>query len=124
MIFTCGVRFMRAKSAGVRGRLSGSLRAAASISACVMGRMGLAILCEVLIVLVPRGVSRGDQPGAIVSFGMDNGQKHAIRHSDQNKTILAVVLAVIDLLDGERIAKDLPRRFEIDAMLGVIFGGL
>jgi hypothetical protein len=40
MIFTCGVRFMRAKSAGVSGRLSGSLAAAASISPYVIIRRG------------------------------------------------------------------------------------
>ena len=55
---------------------------------------------------------------------MDNGQKYALRHSDEDKTILAVVFSIIDPLDGKRIAEDLPRGFEIDAMLGVIFGCL
>ena len=51
MIFARGVRFMRLKSAAVRGRASGSGMAAFSTASTVIG---LGILFEVLVLLTLR----------------------------------------------------------------------
>src|SRR4051812_15202244 len=122
IIFTCGVRFMRAKSAGVSGRLSGSLAAAASICCCVIGRMALGVLCEVVILLTLCCASRRDQSDTAIPLRVDNGQHNTFGHPDQDETVFAIIFAVVEPFDGKRITKNGASRFELDAVLSVVFG--
>src|ERR1043165_4769689 len=124
MIFTCGVRFMRAKSAGVSGRLSGSRAAAASISSCVIGRIGLGVLCEVVILLTFGCAPRRDQAQAAIPFGIANKQDNTFGHPDKNDAVLTIVLALVETLDGKRVGKSPAGPFEVDAVLGVVLGVL
>src|SRR5215471_6921475 len=49
-------------------------------------------------------------------------QKSAVDHTQNAVTVLAVVLAVIQPLDGERIVEDPDCGFKADAVLGEIIG--
>src|SRR5580658_7422900 len=106
MILICGVRRMRCISARLSGRASGSRRAAASICFCVIGRTGLIVLCEILILLTFRCASRRDQTDASPAFGVSDTKHKLLDAPDQDETILAAILTVIEALDGEGVAKN------------------
>src|SRR5512143_1985691 len=125
MIFTCGVRFMRPRSATDSGRLSRSALAAASTCFGVIGRSGrLVVFGEVVILLSLGCLARRDDPDAAVPFGIADGEQRAFRNANQNETVLAVVLAVVQPLDGEWVLEHQACHFETHAMLGVVLGGL
>jgi hypothetical protein len=65
-----------------------------------------------------------DDPDAVVSFGVNDRQQHAFSGTDQDEAVLAIVLAVIEPLDGERAFENLDGRLKAYAVFGVIFGGL
>src|ERR1700730_3789558 len=50
-------------------------------------------------------------------------EKSAVDHTQNAVTVLAVVLPVIQPLDGEHIVEDPDCRLKADAVLGVIVGG-
>src|SRR5271166_3701380 len=52
MIFACGVRFIRLRSVAVSGWASRSARAARSMASAVIGRGGLGVLPEVVVLLI------------------------------------------------------------------------
>src|SRR5271166_441346 len=52
MIFACGVRFIRLRSVAVSGWASRSARAARSMALAVIGRGGLGVLPEVVVLLM------------------------------------------------------------------------
>src|SRR6266852_4628698 len=91
MTFTCGVRFIRPRSAEDRGRLSRSVLATASICFCVMGRKGcLVVFNEVVILLMLGCLSRRDDPDATLPLSVDDRKHRAVRGADQDEAVLVI----------------------------------
>src|ERR1700740_442652 len=125
MTLTCGVRFIRTRSAGESGRLSGSLLAAASTSSGVIERRGRSVIFDEVVILLMLGcAARRDDPEMTASLGVDDDEHHAFCGASQDVTVFAIVSAVIQPLDGEGIFEGLCRRLETHAVLGVVRGGL
>jgi hypothetical protein len=117
MIFACGVRFIRSRSLYVSGSASGSASAAFSIASALIGRRGLAVLPEVVVLLMLGCPPRRNNANALVAFGIRYKQHNvAFRHADDDKALLAIVLAIIEALDGERILEYRHRQLEAHAM--------
>src|SRR5271154_3720440 len=103
MTFACGVRFIRLRSAGVSGWASGSARAAASTA---WGVMGLRVLLEVVVLLILRCPSGRNNANAFVAFGIGYKQHDiSFGHADNDNPFFAVVLTIIEALDGKRVVK-------------------
>ncbi len=120
MIFTCGVRFMRLRSAGLNGRASGSARAAARTCRGVIGRKDLDCLPEVVVLLMFCRLPCRDKADAVATFCMDYEENRAFNHADQNETLLTIVFTVIQPFDAKGIFKDLGRDLEADAVPGLV----
>jgi hypothetical protein len=124
MVFTCGVRFMRRRSAGDSGRLSRSELAAASICCCVIGRRRRVVFDEIVILLMPCCPARRYDPDAAIPFGVNDRQHRALRDADQDETVLAIILAIVGPLDDKRILEPFGWRLEADAVLSIVLGRL
>src|SRR5271157_1948678 len=102
---------MRVKSAGVSGFASGSASAAARRSSAVIAssrlQSWLAVLLMVLPLLKRFRPSRRDQANALVSHCVNDDQEALTRHTDEDKSVLAVFFAIIDKLDCERVIEDI-----------------
>src|SRR2546423_15701582 len=96
MTFTCGVRFIRPRSAGDRGRLSRSVLAAASICLRVMGRKGcLVVFDEVVILLMLCCLSRRDNPHSTLPLSVDDRKHRSVRGAEQDEAVLVIGHPVI-----------------------------
>src|SRR5713226_3842325 len=120
---------MRARSASVSGRASGSRRAAASTSASFIGANGgttttssvpsgltrtsvpsgrsLLTIVDVLLMFV--GSTRRDDPDIVVSFGVDHVQYLALRQTEKNTALFAVILPIVNPLDV-KLVRECERR--------------
>jgi hypothetical protein len=65
-----------------------------------------------------------DDPDCIASHGIGNEQQTAFHHSKRDETLLALVLVIINPIEGKRVFKNVPCGLERDAMLDVILCGL
>src|SRR5438105_10764074 len=115
---------MRAKSSRLTGCASGSARAAASISSGPIGRMGLGVPLEVVVLLMPRCVSGRDQPNARFAFCVSHEQDLTANPADSEESLLAVIRAIIEAFKAEGVFKHLPGRIEADAVFDVVIFGL
>jgi hypothetical protein len=66
----------------------------------------------------------GDDANGAIAQRVDNTKDAAIDHAGDHIAVFAVVLAVIEALDGKRIAESSARRFEGYAMVGIVLRGL
>jgi hypothetical protein len=55
---------------------------------------------------------------------MGDIQQAALHHADDDKPVFAVRLTIIEPFNGKRVFECIPSRFKIDAVGGVILGGL
>src|ERR1039457_6706317 len=100
MIFACGVRFIRLRSASVSGCASRSARAARSIASKDIGLGGLGVLPEIVVLLTLCRPPGGNNANALVAFGVGYVQdKLTLRHANDDQTLLAIVFTVIEALD-------------------------
>src|SRR5215472_8853987 len=104
MIFARGVRFIRFMSSSVRGRLSGSLTAAACFSASVIASrrlqscfaaVFLAVLFMILASLVSFCLACGDNPHLIPPQRVGDDQEAPLHHAKKNQARFAVIFTVI-----------------------------
>src|SRR6266852_2601494 len=116
MIFVCGVRFMRFKSAGLNGCASGSASAAHSMALLVMARIPLRRLFEVSLLLKFRRPPGRDDSDGVVSLRVGNVENEAIDHAYDYESLLFVILPVVKKLNGKRVAEDTFCQSETDAM--------
>src|SRR5580704_9829822 len=99
---------MQARSVEESGKLSGSLAAAASTCFGVIARIRrLFIFDEIVILFMPRSASRRDNSEPAVSLGVNNRNDSLLRGTDQDETLFAVVLAIIQPFDTKGIPEDL-----------------
>jgi hypothetical protein len=68
--------------------------------------------------------SRGDDPNCIASHRVCNEQQTALDHAKRGETLLALVLAIVNPIEGEWVFEYVSRGLERDAMLGVVRCGL
>ena len=73
---------------------------------------------------MPRSASRRDNSEPAVSLGVNNRNDGLLRGTDQDETLFAIVLAIIQPFDTKGIPEDLYCRFEADAVFGIVLGGL
>src|ERR1700675_872516 len=123
MTFACGVRLIRLRWPAVSGCASLSARAAASMAATVMG---LGVLLEVVVVLlILRRPSGRNNANVLLALGIGNKQQNfALGHADHHKPLFAVLMAVIEKLDGKRVFKYGLRQIEAYAMSAKVGLGL
>src|SRR5271165_7191351 len=104
MIFACGVRFIRLRSVSLSGCASRSARAACSTASALIARIRLAVLPEVLVLLMLRRSPGRNQADAILAFRISHIQQYPpFRHSKGDETGLAIVLPIINKLNGKRV---------------------
>src|SRR5271157_2255413 len=95
MIFACGVRFIRLRSAAVSGCASRSARAARSIASAVIGRGGLGVLPEVVVLLMLGCSPSGNHANAVLAFRIGYKQHNVtFCHADDDRTLLAIILTI------------------------------
>src|SRR5271165_549917 len=117
MIFACGVRFIRLRSAAVSGWASRSARAAHSTASAVIARGGLGVLPEVIVLLILRRSPGRNNANALLAFGIGYKQHNlTLRHANDDKPFLAIVFTIIEALDGKRVFEHRLRQVEADAM--------
>jgi hypothetical protein len=54
---------------------------------------------------MPRCSPSGDDPDAITSLGVNDGQHLTAGHAEHDRPFLAVGFALLDRLDGERVTE-------------------
>jgi len=114
MIFARGVRFIRAKSASVRGCASGSASAAFSTSSLDIGR---SIFFEILILLTFSRSPRRNDSNSIVTLCVSYRQQGMpLRHPNDDEAVLAVVCSIVQTFDGKHIVKYRFRQFKAHSM--------
>src|SRR5579872_777438 len=122
MIFACGVRFMRLRSLEVSGCASLSARAAASMA---LGVMRLSVFLEVVVLLILGCPSSGDNADAFLAFGIGYKQQNvSLGHTNHDKTLFAIVRAVVEALDRKRVAERRLCQIEAHAMCANVSCGL
>src|SRR4051812_24702595 len=134
MTFARGVRFIRFMSASVRGRLSGSLKAATCFSAsviasrrvqsCLAAAVFLAVFFIVFAPLVRLCFTCGDNTHFIASQRVGDNEQAALHNAEEDEPLLAVIFADVDKVDGKRIIEGIARLLEADAVLGEIGSSL
>lgn len=70
------------------------------------------------------GPSSRDDPVSLLSKHIDNDEHPGLGHSDEDKAIFAISLAVIEEFDRQRVAENVASLFKRDAMLPLICGRL
>src|SRR5277367_437935 len=103
IIFACGVRFIRFKSARVSGRASGSASAARSTAAGVMGRNPLRVFLEIAFLLMSGGTPGRYNSDNFFPFGIHHGENAALNHAYDHKTFLTIAMFVVKNFYGERV---------------------
>jgi hypothetical protein len=73
---------------------------------------------------MPRSASRRDNSEPAVSLGINNCNNGLFRGSDQDETLFAIVLAIIQAFDTKGILEDLYSRFEAYAVFDIVLGSL
>src|SRR5271157_84479 len=126
MIFACGVRFIRLRSASLSGCASRSARAARSISSAVIGRRRLAVLPEIVVLLILCRSPSRNNANAILAFGVGyEKQDLTFRYADDDKSLLAVVFTIVLALNRKRVFEHRLRQFEAHSVglpVGLGFG--
>src|SRR5262249_28721760 len=100
------MRFMRLKSSGVSGLASGSASAADITSASVIvrsGSRGLPVLLEIVVLLIFGCLSGANNAHAFRALCKGHENQRPLDHANQGKTVLAIVLPIVDLTDPERV---------------------
>src|SRR5262249_51048686 len=121
------MRFMRLKSSGVSGFASGSASAAAITSASVIvrnGSRGLPVFLEVVVLLMFGCSSGADNAHPLPALSVGHKYQGAFDHADQDETLFAIVLAVVDLANAAGIGKYQAGALKRDAMPAKIPRGL
>src|SRR5436305_4305152 len=127
-----------ASSSGRRGWASGSDNAAASTSSSVIastraqsvsprggGSPGFTVMRVVPLLFMSRGPPGGDDAaGVVAAGGRDDEQDVVDCHADDPRPFLAVLEAVVDLLEPVRIFDGSNGVSEIDAVSSAILDGL
>lgn len=96
---------MRFRSAAVKGCASGSESAARSIARGVIGRIPLRVLLEVELLFMlcrPPGRYNSD---SLFSLRINHKEKVIVNHTDNHETLFAIIMPVIEKLDGKRVFK-------------------
>jgi len=78
----------------------------------------------VLPLLIGFRPSGRDDAYRLVSHGVNDKQESALYHSNNNVTVLAVFLAIIQSVDGEGILEHIACHFESDGMLSEVLNRL
>lgn len=69
------------------------------------------------------GSSRRNNADGFAPHGVGDRKQSAVHHANDNKAILAIVLAVVELFNGDGVLEDIARRRETDAVPGIVVGG-
>jgi hypothetical protein len=77
----------------------------------------------VLSLLIGFRASRRYDADRLASHGVNDNKKATARYAQKDETLFAIIFAVIESFNGERIFENGPRGLEPDAMLGVVGSG-
>ena len=68
--------------------------------------------------------TRGDNPHSFISESVRDNEQVALHHAEKDQALLAIILAVVHKVDGERIIKGIAGLLEAHTVLGEIGSSL